>query len=31
LAVNVSYQSCNNSICLPPKTVKVETMLGVTR
>ncbi|HKE20928.1 MAG TPA: protein-disulfide reductase DsbD N-terminal domain-containing protein [Bryobacteraceae bacterium] len=28
LAVNVSYQSCNNRICLPPKTVKVEAALG---
>ena len=28
LTVNVSYQSCNNRICLPPKTVKVETALA---
>ena len=28
LAVNVSYQSCNNRLCLPPKTVKVEAGLG---
>lgn len=28
LAVNVSYQSCNNRLCLPPKTVKVEATLG---
>lgn len=28
LAVNVSYQSCNNRLCLPPKTVKVEAALG---
>ena len=24
LVVNASYQSCNNKICLPPKTVQVE-------
>jgi thiol:disulfide interchange protein DsbD len=28
LAVNVSYQSCNNRLCLPPKTVKVEAALS---
>jgi thiol:disulfide interchange protein len=28
LAVNVSYQSCNNRLCLPPKTVKIEAALG---
>jgi thiol:disulfide interchange protein DsbD len=28
LAVNVSYQSCNNRICLPPKTVKIEAVFG---
>jgi len=28
LTVNVSYQSCNNRICLPPKTVKVEATIG---
>jgi thiol:disulfide interchange protein DsbD len=28
LTVNVSYQSCNNRICLPPKTVKVEAALA---
>ena len=31
LVVNVSYQSCNNNICLPPKTVKVEAALGSGR
>jgi thiol:disulfide interchange protein DsbD len=29
LAVNASYQSCNNRICLPPKTVKVEAAVTV--
>ena len=24
LIVSASYQSCNNKLCLPPKTVKVE-------
>ena len=28
LTVNVSYQSCNNRLCLPPKTVKVEAVFG---
>jgi thiol:disulfide interchange protein len=28
LVVNVSYQSCNNRLCLPPKTVKVEATIG---
>jgi DsbC/DsbD-like thiol-disulfide interchange protein len=28
LTLNVSYQSCNNRICLPPKTVKVEATIG---
>ena len=28
VAVNVSYQSCNNRLCLPPKTVKVEGAVG---
>jgi thiol:disulfide interchange protein DsbD len=26
---NASYQSCNNKICLPPKTVRVETTISV--
>lgn len=29
LVVNASYQSCNNNICLPPKTVKVELPVTV--
>jgi thiol:disulfide interchange protein DsbD len=29
LVVNASYQSCNNKLCLPPKTVKVELPLTV--
>lgn len=28
VTINVSYQSCNNRLCLPPKTVKVEATLG---
>jgi thiol:disulfide interchange protein DsbD len=24
LTVSVSYQSCNDKLCLPPKTVKVQ-------
>jgi len=28
--VNASYQSCDNQICLPPKTVKLEVPLTVT-
>ncbi|HUK18615.1 MAG TPA: protein-disulfide reductase DsbD N-terminal domain-containing protein [Bryobacteraceae bacterium] len=28
LTLNVAYQSCNNRICLPPKTVKVEATIG---
>jgi thiol:disulfide interchange protein DsbD len=31
LLVNASYQSCNNKICLPPKTVKVSLPIEVTR
>jgi thiol:disulfide interchange protein DsbD len=31
LVVNVQTQSCNNSICLPPATVKVEIPLTVAR
>jgi DsbC/DsbD-like thiol-disulfide interchange protein len=29
LVVNAAYQSCNNKICLPPKTVKVDLSLVV--
>lgn len=31
LVVSASYQSCNNKICLPPKTVKVELPVTVTK
>jgi len=31
LVVNVSYQSCNNKLCLPPKTVKVEAAVTVVK
>ena len=31
LTVNASYQSCNNKICLPPKTVKVEVPVTVSK
>ena len=31
LTVNASYQSCNNKICLPPKTVKVELPVTVSK
>ena len=29
LVANASYQTCNNKICLPPKTVKVEIPVRV--
>lgn len=29
VVVNVSYQSCNNKICLPPKTVRIEAAVVV--
>ena len=29
LVANASYQSCNNKICLPPKTVKVEIAIAI--
>ena len=29
LVVSASYQSCNNKLCLPPKTVKVEVPITV--
>lgn len=29
LVANASYQSCNNKICLPPKTIKVEIPISV--
>jgi thiol:disulfide interchange protein DsbD len=31
VAVNASYQSCDNKICLPPKTVKVEVPVTVAK
>jgi len=31
LMVNVQAQSCNNSICLPPATVKVEMAVTIAR
>jgi len=31
IVVNASYQSCDNKICLPPKTVKVEVPVTVTK
>ncbi len=31
LPVNVSYQACNNKICLPPKTAKVTLAIDITR
>ncbi len=29
LVVSASYQSCNNKLCLPPKTVKVEAPVTI--
>jgi thiol:disulfide interchange protein DsbD len=29
LVVSASYQSCNQKLCLPPKTVKVEALITV--
>jgi len=29
LVVNATYQSCNNRLCLPPKTVKVEAAVTI--
>lgn len=31
LVVSASYQSCNNKLCLPPKTVKVEVPITVAK
>ena len=31
VVVNASYQSCNNKVCLPPKTVKVEAAVVVAK
>ena len=29
LVISASYQSCNNKLCLPPKTVRVEVLVVV--
>ena len=31
MVVNATYQSCNNKMCLPPKTVKVEVPVTVSK
>jgi hypothetical protein len=31
LVANASYQSCNNKICLPPETVKVEIPIAIAK
>lgn len=31
IVINASYQSCNNKLCLPPKTVKVEAPVTVAK
>lgn len=31
LVVSASYQSCNNKLCLPPKTVKVELPVALAK
>ena len=31
LVVSAAYQSCNNKLCLPPKTVKVEVPVTVAK
>ena len=31
LVVGASYQSCNNKLCLPPKTVKVELPVTIVK
>jgi thiol:disulfide interchange protein DsbD len=31
LVINTSYQTCNNSLCLPPKTVKVEITVTIAK
>jgi DsbC/DsbD-like thiol-disulfide interchange protein len=31
LVVSASYQSCNNKLCLPPKTVKVEVPVTIAK
>jgi hypothetical protein len=29
--VNASYQTCDNKICLPPKTVKIELPVTIAK
>jgi hypothetical protein len=31
IVVNASYQTCDNKICLPPKTVKLEVPVTVAK
>ncbi len=31
LVVSASYQTCNNKVCLPPKTVKVEVPVTIVK
>src|SRR5215471_1469034 len=31
IVVNASYQTCDNKICLPPKTVKIEVPVNVAK
>ena len=31
LVVSASYQSCNNRVCLPPKTIKVEVPVTIAK
>jgi DsbC/DsbD-like thiol-disulfide interchange protein len=31
IVVNASYQSCDNKLCLPPKTVKIEVPVTVAK
>jgi thiol:disulfide interchange protein len=31
LLIHASYQSCNNKLCLPPKTVKLEVPVAVAK
>ena len=31
IVVNASYQTCDNKICLPPKTVKIEVPVTVSK
>ena len=31
MTVNATYQTCNNKMCLPPKTVKVEVPITITK